>query len=121
MKLGYELPKYKDYSNYGHETVSAVKAFQKKNGLTIDGSADESTIGKIDELVEDLDKPKAEDLPKVTSLGDRYAVQVKAKKEIGVYKYADLSKNFRTLKEGTVFSVYGYTYAAWAVPGGFVK
>ncbi|MED3814397.1 hypothetical protein P4573_19260 [Priestia megaterium] len=55
------------------------------------------------------------------SLGDRYVVQVKAKKDIGVYKHANLSKNFRTLKEGTVFSVYGYTYAAWAVPGGFVQ
>lgn len=121
MKLGYDLPKYKDDGSYGDETVSAVKALQKKNGLTVDGIAGETTLEKIDELLEALEKPKEEDLPEVTSLGDRYAVQVKAKKYIGVYKYANLSKNFRTLKEGTVFSVYGYTYAAWAVPGGFVQ
>jgi len=63
----------------------------------------------------------AKPLPKVTSLGDKFAVQVKAKADIGVYKGADISGKFKTLKSGTVFSVYGYTYAAWAVPGGFVQ
>ncbi|MED3870956.1 peptidoglycan-binding protein [Priestia megaterium] len=121
MKIGYELPKYKDEGNYGDETFSAVKAFQKKNGLGVDGIAGESTLGKVDGLIEDLERSRAEDLPKVTSLGDGYAVQVKAKKDIGVYKYANISKNFRTIKNGTVFSVYGYTYATWAVPGGFLQ
>ena len=46
---------------------------------------------------------------------------MKASKDIGVYKYANLAENFKTLKKDTVFSVYGYTYAAWAVPGGFVQ
>lgn len=119
IKLGYELPKYKDDGSYGDETFS--KAFQTKSGLVVDGIAGESTLERIDDLIEELEKPKAEDLPKVTSLGDRYAVQVKAKTDIGIYKYANLSKNFRILKAGTVFSVYGYTYAAWAVPGGFVQ
>jgi len=62
--------------------------------------------------------PEKEELPKVTSLGDKYSFQVKAKKTIGVYRYANLAGKFKTLKEGTVFSVYGYTYAAYAVGGG---
>ncbi|MED4284325.1 N-acetylmuramoyl-L-alanine amidase [Priestia megaterium] len=67
--------------------------------------------------------PKKDDLPKVTSLGDKYLFQVKATKDIGVYKYANLAENFKTLKKGTVFSVYGYTEGvkAYAVPGGFVQ
>lgn len=66
--------------------------------------------------------PKKEELAKVTSLGDKYSFQVKAKKNIGVYRYANLAEKFKTLKESTVFSVYGYTYAAYAVGGsGFVQ
>ncbi|MGC3791987.1 GH25 family lysozyme [Priestia aryabhattai] len=121
LKLGYDLPKYKDDSHYGDETVSAVIEFQKKNRLTVDGIAGESTLGKVDDLIEELEKTKAEGLPKVTSLGERYSIQVKAKKDIGIYRYANLSKNDRSLKKGTVFSVYGYTYAAWAVTGGFIQ
>lgn len=72
---------------------------------------------------DEKETPKKDDLPKVTSLGDKYSFQVKATKDIGVYKYANLAENFKTLKEGTVFSVYGYTEGvkAYAVPGGFVQ
>lgn len=70
-----------------------------------------------------VETPKKEQLPKVTSLGDKYSFQVQALKDIGVYKYADLSENQRTLKKDTVFSVYGYTEGAkaFAVPSGFVQ
>ena len=34
---GYKLPKYGADGDYGDETVKAVKAFQKDNGLTVDG------------------------------------------------------------------------------------
>lgn len=63
-------------------------------------------------------QPKQEDLPKVTSLGDKYSFQVKAMQDTPVYEYANLSNRKNTLREGTVFSVYGYTYASWAVGGG---
>ena len=33
--------------NYGNQTVDAVKAFEKKNGLTVDGVADSATLKKI--------------------------------------------------------------------------
>ncbi|MCY9017273.1 N-acetylmuramoyl-L-alanine amidase [Priestia megaterium] len=72
---------------------------------------------------DEKETPKKEDLPKVTSLGDKYSFQVQALKDIGVYKYADLSENQRTLRKDTVFSVYGYTEGAkaFAVPSGFVQ
>jgi N-acetylmuramoyl-L-alanine amidase len=68
-------------------------------------------------------EPAPEVLPKVYSLGDKYAFQVEAREDIGVYKYSNISENQRTLKKGTVFSVYGYTEdtKAFAVPNGFVQ
>jgi len=120
----------------GANTVAAIKAFQKANGLDADGIAGPKTIAKLADLIDAKAKatPVAEtkpaepakveptkEMPKVTSLGDKYSVQVKAVKETGVYKNADVSEKTKTLKAGTVFSVYGYTYAAWAVPGGFVQ
>ncbi|MCU7712489.1 GH25 family lysozyme [Priestia sp. JV24] len=121
IKLKFEFPKHGADGSYGDETISVVKAFQKANGLTSDGIAGEKTLAKIAELIKILSKPKEEDLPKVVSLGDKNSLQVKAIKDIGVYKYANLAEKFRTIKKDTVFSVYGYTYAAWAVPGGFVQ
>ncbi|MES9793105.1 GH25 family lysozyme [Priestia megaterium] len=115
IKLKFEFPKHGADGSYGDETVSVVKAFQKVNRLTSDGIAGEKTLAKIAELIKILEKPKEEDFPKVVTLGDKNSIQVKASKDIGVYKYANLSENFKTLKKGTVFSVYGYTYAAWAV------
>lgn len=121
----------------GAKTVAAIKAFQKANGLSVDGIAGTKTLAKLAELIDAKAKaPAAEvkpekveaapaepakEMPKVTSLGDKYSVQVKAKVATGVYKNADVSEKTKTLKAGTVFSVYGYTTAAWAVPGGFVQ
>lgn len=50
LKLGYKLPKYGADSSYGQETVDAVKAFQKDNGLAVDGIAGENTLAKLDDL-----------------------------------------------------------------------
>lgn len=123
MKLGEKLPKYKDDGSYGAETVEAVKAFQARNGLTVDGKAGSKTLAVVADQINELNKPKEEDLPKVISLGDKYSFQVRAKKDIGVYKYSNLAVNQRILKKDTVFSVYGYTEGvkAYAVPDGFVQ
>ncbi|WP_454844416.1 GH25 family lysozyme [Priestia megaterium] len=122
MKLGYTLPKYGDDGSYGDEMVSAVKAFQKANGLLDDGIVGEKTLAKIDDLIKELNKPKDEDLPKVTSLGDKYSFQVKTTVAAGVYKYSNLAEKQKVIAANTIFSVYGYTEGvkAWAVPGGFV-
>lgn len=120
----------------GAKTIAAIKAFQKANGLSVDGIAGTKTLAKLAELIDAKAKAKkpvesapvaevapapAKEMPKVTSLGDKYSVQVKAKVATGIYKNADISEKAKTLKAGTVFSVYGYTTAAWAVPGGFVQ
>ncbi|XIG94442.1 hypothetical protein C1N86_09690 [Priestia aryabhattai] len=123
----------------GNKTIEAIKTFQKSYNLAVDGVAGKDTLAKIKEALAPatqkkdnskeaekttektpVEKPKKE-LPKVTSLGDKYSFQVKAKVDTGVYKNADLSERQKTLKKDTVFSVYGYTYASWAVPGGFVQ
>lgn len=123
----------------GNKTIEAIKTFQKSYNLAVDGVAGKDTLAKIKEALaaatqkEDtskeaekttektpVEKPKKE-LPKVTSLGDKYSFQVKVQVDTGVYKNADLSERQKTLKKDTVFSVYGYTYASWAVPGGFVQ
>lgn len=122
MKLGYTLPKYGDDGSYGDEMVSAVKAFQKANGLIDDGIVGEKTLAKIDDLIKALNKPKEENLPKVTSLGDKYSFQVKTKVAAGVYKYSNLAEKQKVIAADTIFSVYGYTEGvkAYAVPSGFV-
>ena len=47
MDHGYSLPKYGADGDYGSETVSAVKAFQKANGLTADGIIGKKTWEKL--------------------------------------------------------------------------
>lgn len=133
LLVGEKLPRYGADGSFGDEMEQAVKAFQSRAGLKPDGLVGPATISKLDSAVAALKKPtpvpevapapKPEDLPKVYSLGDKYAFQVEARADIGVYKYSNISENQRTLKKGTVFSVYGYTEneKAFAVPNGFVQ
>ena len=44
---GCKLPKYGADGSYGNETVAAVKEYQKKYGLTIDGHAGQQTLTHI--------------------------------------------------------------------------
>ena len=74
MKAGYDLPKYGADSSYGAETVAAVKAFQKKNGLQQDGIIGPKTWAKLLDskqaevqqkytvTIRDLDKTTAEEI-----------------------------------------------------------
>lgn len=123
LKLGEKLPRYGADGSFGAELEQAVKSFQARNKLAVDGIAGKDTLATVANQINALNKPKPEDLPKVTSLGDKYSFQVRAKKDIGVYKYPNLAENQRILKKDTVFSVYGYTEGvkAYAVPDGFVQ
>lgn len=58
LKLGYQLPKFGADSDFGNETETAVKQFQKNNNLTIDGIARETTIKKINENLKELEEKK---------------------------------------------------------------
>ena len=74
LQLGYSLPKHGADSEYGVETESAVKAFQTKEGLEVDGKYGDKTHaalmsavadddeGKKDEPVE-VEKPTPEPVP----------------------------------------------------------
>ena len=47
MELGYALHKYGADGDYGCETVTAVKAFQRDRGLQVDGVAGEATLAAL--------------------------------------------------------------------------
>jgi N-acetylmuramoyl-L-alanine amidase len=106
----------KDFASAYAEGVAKFLGLPKKKGVPAPAPTPEPTpVPKP--------TPAPEVLPKVYSLGDKYAFQVEAREDIGVYKYSNISENQRTLKKGTVFSVYGYTEdeKAYAVPNGFVQ
>lgn len=48
MKKGYKLPKYGADGDFGNETLTAVKQFQKDKGLTVDGIVGPQTWAKLD-------------------------------------------------------------------------
>lgn len=54
-RLGYNLAVDGDF---GTNTENAVKDFQSKNGLTVDGYAGNQTLSKLDAVIAELDKPK---------------------------------------------------------------
>ncbi|WP_182004777.1 peptidoglycan-binding protein [Priestia aryabhattai] len=72
---------------------------------------------KVEAVKEEV---KETPIPKIISLGDKYSFQVKAKKNVVVYGKANLTEKGKTLKKGTVFSVYGYDAegSVFAVGGG---
>ena len=47
LAKGYKLPKYGVDGDFGSETLAAVKAFQKDNGLTVDGIVGPATWEKL--------------------------------------------------------------------------
>ena len=47
IELGYALPRYGADGDYGSETVTAVKAFQRDRGLQVDGVAGEATLAAL--------------------------------------------------------------------------
>ena len=52
LKRGYKLPKYGADGDYGNETVSAVKAFQRDWGLKVDGIAGPDTLKMLESTPE---------------------------------------------------------------------
>ena len=55
IRLGYALPKHGADSDFGAETESAVKAFQKTEGLGIDGKYGDKTHAALMDAIADAD------------------------------------------------------------------
>lgn len=51
VSLGYNLPKYGIDGIRGPETDSAIRDFQQKNGLVVDGTPGTNTVDKLNDLV----------------------------------------------------------------------
>ena len=58
LEHGYSLPRYGADGDFGNETLSALKAFQKDHGLTADGIAGKKTWAALNE-----EKPKEPEKP----------------------------------------------------------
>jgi len=101
-----ELGYYKSYvdGDYGNETVTAVKNFQRKNGLTVDGVAGSQTLNKLnsdsakdvngkteaDNKEDSSSSSSSDDSLKKGSQGDAVKKLQKRLKELGYYKsYVD--------------------------------
>ncbi len=71
LQLGYQLPKYGADGDFGSETENAVKAFQKKIGVKVDGKyGDETHAALMDAVADDdegndttVDQPDEPDTP----------------------------------------------------------
>ncbi|PFP30274.1 hypothetical protein COJ96_06060 [Bacillus sp. AFS073361] len=57
LKVGEKLPKFGADGDFGQETVDAVKSFQSRNKLTVDGVVGAKTKAKLDEAVKPAPKP----------------------------------------------------------------
>jgi peptidoglycan hydrolase-like protein with peptidoglycan-binding domain len=55
--LGYDLGKYGADGDFGDATDSAVRKFQKDNGLVVDGKYGTSSKAKLEALVAEKNKP----------------------------------------------------------------
>jgi N-acetylmuramoyl-L-alanine amidase len=58
IKAGEKLPRYGADGDFGAETEQAVKAFQARHGLAVDGIAGPKTMAKLNEVLKAKSKPK---------------------------------------------------------------
>lgn len=65
VKAGYSVGSYGVDGSYKNDTVKAVKEFQKKSGLTVDGVAGPNTLKKLDAVIKasSASKPKTPSKP----------------------------------------------------------
>lgn len=61
LKLGYDLGSYGADGSFGNATDIAVKSFQRKHGLAVDGIVGQATWNKLNELLKSTEKPIAGD------------------------------------------------------------
>ena len=60
LQLGYDLPRYGADGEFGSETLEAVKAFQKDEGLEVDGKYGEKSHAALMDAVADADEDGSE-------------------------------------------------------------
>ena len=60
LQLGYDLPRYGADGEFGSETLEAVKAFQKDEGLEVDGKYGEKSHAALMDAVADADMDGSE-------------------------------------------------------------
>lgn len=94
--------------NAGEKTVAAIKSFQRKNGLTVDGIAGPQTIAKIDAAYESKTGKSSSSATsssasglKLDSQGTKVSQLQTDLKQLGYY-YAEITGNFGSKTEAAV-------------------
>lgn len=89
LELGEKLPRFGADGHYGQETVDAVKAFQARHNLTVDGIAGPSTLAKIDELLNNRKYKSAKIIYKGQSVT---GVNIDGKVHLQIRQFEELTK-----------------------------
>lgn len=77
IELGYDLGIWGADGDFGNDTDKAVRAFQKNNGLDVDGWVGKNTYAAIEKALEEKRKPVAETRP--FKVGDEVKLKLGAK------------------------------------------
>lgn len=90
ISLGYDLGKYGADGDFGYDTLSAVKQFQKDHGLERDGEAGPDTLSALDKAVSEKEQkqsqPQKQDEKKVSSTQPTIKPTTQEKKPVVVVK-----------------------------------
>lgn len=111
LKAGEKLPKYGPDGYFGAETLAAVKSFQKKHGLTVDGIAGPQTLAKLAEVIAGHNQPKkeSEDMLKVAVVINSFADFPVAEALANRYKAPIFLRSFATGEFAETVYVVGGT------------
>lgn len=97
ISLGYSCESAGADGEFGDKTDAAVRAFQKANGLTVDGLAGEKTQAKIQELLEAKEPAKVEsDAIKCYVQSGAYKSKENAQKQVDKLKKAGFDAIIKT-------------------------
>lgn len=100
IELGYDLGHWGADGDFGNATNTAVRQFQTDNKLTVDGIVGNQTWGKLDELIEEKNKPKEEPKPEPEKEKPKQDAKELEENHIPAYKIEGL-KNLH--KNGFVY------------------
>jgi hypothetical protein len=103
IKAGYNLPKYGADADFGDETLSAVKSFQKDNNLTVDGIVGKQTYAALDKIEDKPSNTKS----RVVVVGDKVNVRAAGNKSADLlftakkgeeYEHVSTKNNWHEIK-----------------------
>lgn len=109
IALGYSCGSYGADGDYGAATVAAVRSFQSKNGLTVDGIAGPNTLAAIEKAysnsISNQVKVTANVLNVRTGAGTNYAIKTTVKKG-AIYEVTEEKDGWGKISSGWISLKY---------------